>query len=255
MGNTSPLPGQTHVGQLSAARGLTPYLPLKDHKITFNFPLEAIVKMDVTRGSGNAAESTHHHEPHEGVGGLNPNDPHSQSNASVSSMAAAGSLLQQQQLNAPKPNIHPSPLKLVVMQRVIPDDPSNSPQNPRLGEVVLNLAEYVGKGKVERRFLLKESRVNAMLKVCGSLFLYLITPLLLRSKAYLVFDCGLRCSLSVSIYECTVELVTRQLTNVHFHFGSYSSALKSHLRLDILDTSHLRCPRPRFWETSKGCSR
>ncbi|KAJ2915756.1 hypothetical protein MD484_g4700, partial [Candolleomyces efflorescens] len=167
MGNTSPLPGQPHVGQLSAARGLTPYLPLKDHKITFNFPLEAIVKMDVTRGSGNAAESIQHQhfEAYDGVGGLNPNDPHSHSNASVSSMAAAGSLLQQQQLNAPKPNIHPSPLKLVVMQRVIPDDPSNSPQNPRLGEVVLNLAEYVGKGKVERRFLLKESRVNAMLKL------------------------------------------------------------------------------------------
>ncbi|RXW13891.1 hypothetical protein EST38_g11962, partial [Candolleomyces aberdarensis] len=164
MSSNSPLPGETHVRHLSAARGITPYLPLKDHKITFNFPLEAIVKMDVTRGNGNAAESTHHeaHEGGSGVGGLNQNDPHSHSSASVSSMMAAGALQQQQ--NTPKPNIHPLPLKLVVMQKVIPDDPSNSPQNLRLGEVVLNLAEYVGKGKVERRFLLKKSRVNAMLK-------------------------------------------------------------------------------------------
>lgn len=34
-----------------------------------------------------------------------------------------------------------------------------------IGAVYLNLAEYVGKGKVERRYLLKESRVNATLKV------------------------------------------------------------------------------------------
>lgn len=170
MSGNSPLPGQTQNGHPTAARGMTPYLPLKDHNITFAFPLEAIVKMDVTRGSGNA-ESTHH-EANEGVGGLTPNDPHSHSSASISSLAAAGSLQQQ---HAPKPNIQPSPLKLVVMQRVIPDDPSNSPQNPRLGEVVLNLAEYVGKGKVERRFLLKESRVNAMLKVCGSFLSYLIS--------------------------------------------------------------------------------
>jgi hypothetical protein len=64
--------------------------------------------------------------------------------------------------------IHPNPLKLVVMQRVIPDsdDPDGSPQNPRLGVVYLNLAEYiVGKGSVERKYLLKESKTNSVLKV------------------------------------------------------------------------------------------
>jgi N-terminal C2 in EEIG1 and EHBP1 proteins len=61
--------------------------------------------------------------------------------------------------------IHPNPLKLVVMQRVIPDDPDGSPQNPRLGAVYLNLAEYVGKGSVERKYLLKESKTNSVLKV------------------------------------------------------------------------------------------
>ena len=58
-----------------------------------------------------------------------------------------------------------NPLKLVVMQRVIPDDPHGPPQNPRLGAVYLNLAEYIDKGVVERRYLLKESKTNAILKV------------------------------------------------------------------------------------------
>ena len=61
--------------------------------------------------------------------------------------------------------IQPNPLKLVVMQRVIPDDPDGSPQNPRLGAVYLNLAEYIGKGSVERKYLLKESKTNSVLKV------------------------------------------------------------------------------------------
>jgi hypothetical protein len=61
--------------------------------------------------------------------------------------------------------IQPHPLKLVVMQRVIPDDPDSSPQNPRLGAVYLNLAEYIGKGSVERKYLLKESKTNSVLKL------------------------------------------------------------------------------------------
>jgi hypothetical protein len=67
--------------------------------------------------------------------------------------------------------IQPNPLKLVVMQRVIPDDPDGSPQNPRLGAVYLNLAEYIGKGSVERKYLLKESKTNSVLKVTSCCFL------------------------------------------------------------------------------------
>ncbi|KDR76955.1 hypothetical protein GALMADRAFT_210142 [Galerina marginata CBS 339.88] len=59
----------------------------------------------------------------------------------------------------------PNPLKLVVMQRVIPDDPQGVPQNARLGAVYLNLAEYINQGSVERRYLLKESKTNATLKL------------------------------------------------------------------------------------------
>jgi hypothetical protein len=69
--------------------------------------------------------------------------------------------------------IQPNPLKLVVMQRVIPDDPDGSPQNPRLGAVYLNLAEYIGKGSVERKYLLKESKTNSVLKVSSFCFCFL----------------------------------------------------------------------------------
>lgn len=50
------------------------------------------------------------------------------------------------------------------MQRVISGDP-DAPQNPRLGAVYLNLAEYADAGSVTRRYLLRESKTNATLKV------------------------------------------------------------------------------------------
>lgn len=62
-------------------------------------------------------------------------------------------------------HILPNPLKVVVVQRIVPGDPHGNPQNPRLGAVYLNLAEYVGQGNVDRRYLLKESKTNAILQV------------------------------------------------------------------------------------------
>lgn len=58
----------------------------------------------------------------------------------------------------------PCELKLVVMQRVVHGDP-NAPHQPRLGAVYLNLAEYADAGPVTRRYLLRESKTNATLKV------------------------------------------------------------------------------------------
>ena len=84
-------------------------------------------------------------------------------------------------------HIQPNPLKLVVMQRVIPDDPDGSPQNPRLGAVYLNLAEYIGKGSVERKYLLKESKTNAVLKVTILLSSHL-EPLLISSSFKLTIE-------------------------------------------------------------------
>ncbi|RDX52326.1 hypothetical protein OH76DRAFT_1345690 [Lentinus brumalis] len=58
----------------------------------------------------------------------------------------------------------PSELKLVVMQRVVSGDP-DAPHHPRLGAVYLNLAEYADAGKVTRRYLLRQSKTNATLKL------------------------------------------------------------------------------------------
>ncbi|KAF9531106.1 hypothetical protein CPB83DRAFT_849338 [Crepidotus variabilis] len=96
------------------ARGMTNFLPLKEHSVAWSQTLDTTLKFDIDR------ESSH---------------------------------------------ILANPLKLVVMQRVIPGDPHGNPQNPRLGAVYLNLAEYVGQGSVERRYLLKESKTNATLKL------------------------------------------------------------------------------------------
>ena len=62
----------------------------------------------------------------------------------------------------------PCELKLVAMQRVVHGDP-NAPHQPRLGAVYLNLAEYACQGPVTRRYLLRESKTNATLKVCSHL--------------------------------------------------------------------------------------
>jgi hypothetical protein len=47
---------------------------------------------------------------------------------------------------------------------VIAGDP-DAPRNPRLGVVYLNLAQYVDAGVITRRYLLRESKTNATLKV------------------------------------------------------------------------------------------
>jgi hypothetical protein len=66
-------------------------------------------------------------------------------------------------------SILPCPLKLVVMQRIQPDDYLLNPEVHRLGALYLNLSEYVGHGLVDRRYLLRESRTNATLRVSAPL--------------------------------------------------------------------------------------
>ncbi|KAJ7824747.1 N-terminal C2 in EEIG1 and EHBP1 proteins-domain-containing protein [Mycena olivaceomarginata] len=113
--------------------GQTVFLPLRDHAVTWDHPLSAVVQMSVDR-------TTHRLLPH--------------------------------------------PLRLKVVQRVIPGDP-DAPQNPRLGVVELDLAQYAdssdvaaagtgasnlnlsvpSKGTVTRRYLLLESKTNATLRL------------------------------------------------------------------------------------------
>lgn len=50
------------------------------------------------------------------------------------------------------------------MQLVEADD-KYAPRNPRLGDLTLNLAEYVGEGSVARRYLLRHCKTNATLQL------------------------------------------------------------------------------------------
>ncbi|KZT26015.1 hypothetical protein NEOLEDRAFT_261250 [Neolentinus lepideus HHB14362 ss-1] len=97
----------------SDARGMTEYLPLREHSVKWEHAVNVVVQMDVQRDTL---------------------------------------------------NLLPNELKLVVRQRVIPGDP-DSLENPRLGHVILNLAEYVGAGPVTRNYLLRQSKTNAVLKL------------------------------------------------------------------------------------------
>ncbi|KAJ7178617.1 N-terminal C2 in EEIG1 and EHBP1 proteins-domain-containing protein [Mycena crocata] len=105
----------------TSARGQTPWLPLRDHSVSWDQPLSAVVQMSIER-------DTHRLLPH--------------------------------------------PFKLTVLQRVVAGDP-DAPHNPRLGVVDLDLAEYAdsvpvssaSKGTVTRRYLLRDSKTNATLRL------------------------------------------------------------------------------------------
>ncbi|KAH9934122.1 N-terminal C2 in EEIG1 and EHBP1 proteins-domain-containing protein [Fomitopsis serialis] len=70
----------------------------------------------------------------------------------------------QMDVNRETGDLLPNEVKFVVMQRVVPGDP-DAPKQPRLGAVYLNLAEYADAGPVTRRYLLRESKTNATLKL------------------------------------------------------------------------------------------
>ncbi|KAJ6588142.1 N-terminal C2 in EEIG1 and EHBP1 proteins-domain-containing protein, partial [Mycena capillaripes] len=107
--------------QVTSTRGQTPWLPLRDHSVSWDQPLSAVVQMSIDR-------DTHRLLPHL--------------------------------------------FKLKVVQRVIVGDP-DAPHNPRLGVVELDLAEYAdsvpasaaSKGTVTRRYLLRDSKTNATLRL------------------------------------------------------------------------------------------
>ncbi|KAJ6577206.1 N-terminal C2 in EEIG1 and EHBP1 proteins-domain-containing protein [Mycena capillaripes] len=128
--HTSVAPSNSHSASSSSvldaqastsARGQTPWVPLRDHSVTWEQPLSAVVQMNIER-------DTHYLLPH--------------------------------------------PFKLTVVQRVVAHDP-DAPSNPRLGTVEVDLAEYVDsvplsaapKGVVTRRYLLRDSKTNATLRL------------------------------------------------------------------------------------------
>ncbi|KAJ7713892.1 N-terminal C2 in EEIG1 and EHBP1 proteins-domain-containing protein [Mycena maculata] len=118
---SSSLLGSDEVQARTAARGQTPWLPLRDHAVSWDQPLSAVVQMSIDR------------------------DTH---------------------------RLLPQSFKLTVLQRVIANDP-DAPHNPRLGVVEIDLAEYAdsvpassaSKGIVTRRYLLRDSKTNATLRL------------------------------------------------------------------------------------------
>ncbi|KAJ7048498.1 N-terminal C2 in EEIG1 and EHBP1 proteins-domain-containing protein [Mycena amicta] len=82
------------------------------------------------------------------------------------------SVLVQMSIDRDSHELLPHPFKLTILQRVVTGDP-NAPRNPRLGAVDIDLAEYTDsvpasgspKGVVNRRYLLRDSKTNATLRL------------------------------------------------------------------------------------------
>ena len=81
-------------------------------------------------------------------------------------------------------HVSPSPLKLSVIHR--PSDP-HLHVHP-LGALNLNLSAYVGQGPVQRRYLLRDSKTNATLKVLSFSFLSLSRSSLSSSPSNLTLS-------------------------------------------------------------------
>jgi N-terminal C2 in EEIG1 and EHBP1 proteins len=134
-GSHSPsLSSTTPVEAYAQARGMTEWVKLREHSAKWEHTLDVVVQVGVDRETS---------------------------------------------------ELHPNVLKLVVMQvsilslvllflfpisrtcfnqRVIHGDP-DAPHNPRLGALYLNLEQYASAGSVTRRYLLRETKINATLKV------------------------------------------------------------------------------------------
>ena len=128
----TPPPEDLGIEYRTEARGHTPYLPLRDFKVDFETEINAAVQISIERDSLALLASQ----------------------LKLTVMQVGHKVIYDEGLT----NNH-------VRQRVIPNDPE-SPVNPRLGHVEVNLAEYVDAGSVTRTYLLRRSKVNAILNVC-----------------------------------------------------------------------------------------
>ncbi|PFH51153.1 hypothetical protein AMATHDRAFT_3287 [Amanita thiersii Skay4041] len=59
----------------------------------------------------------------------------------------------------------PSPMKLIVIQHAVRNDPGSIRHNQQFGSVHIDLAKYVDRGAVEQKFLLKDSKSNTTIKL------------------------------------------------------------------------------------------
>lgn len=148
-------------------RGMTSYKELREHKVIFDQTVDVIVQMYIDSQSSSSSAT--------------PNANTNSSTSKLPSPPPGPSTPSTRRTQPPMPiptsgrstpaptagKLLPSPLKLVIIQKVDPNDPG-APSNPRLGAVYLDLAEFADPslGPITRKFLLAESRTNAILKVC-----------------------------------------------------------------------------------------
>jgi hypothetical protein len=122
-------------------KGITPFTPLRDHTLKFEHAVDVVLQMYIDHT-------------------IQPSSPEGTGKESSSKTGIRSGK------TTPKGKLLPSPLKLVITQKPTPEDPEANTQ-PRLGAVYLDLAEYADPslGPVTRKYLLAESRTNAILKV------------------------------------------------------------------------------------------
>ncbi|KZS96989.1 hypothetical protein SISNIDRAFT_482751 [Sistotremastrum niveocremeum HHB9708] len=126
------------VSYTTDSRGQTAFVKLREHKIDWEETIDVMLQMGVEPPKESPPKSP---APPVTAKGKAPEKPR------------AGKLL-------------PCPLKLVITQKITPGDP-DAPSDPRLGAVYLDLAEYAepSLGPVTRKYLLRESKTNAILKL------------------------------------------------------------------------------------------
>ncbi|EIW79571.1 hypothetical protein CONPUDRAFT_166319 [Coniophora puteana RWD-64-598 SS2] len=123
--------------EFASAKGHTLFGPLKDHAVEWEQTLNFVLQMGVKKGKDKGKEREDKVKAKDKGKGKEEKE--------VGELADCEA-------------------RFVVMQRVVPGDP-NAPSNPRLGAITLNLAQYVDAGSVTRRYLLRQSKTNAVLKV------------------------------------------------------------------------------------------
>lgn len=96
------------------------------------------------------------------------------------------------------------------LQRVIHGDP-DAPRNPRVGSIYLNLAQYVSAGIVTRRYLLRQSKTNATLKVRSPVVRLILYIPLIPAGTSLTADSSTRAYRRRTILRCTASSQRRDI--------------------------------------------
>ncbi|KAI0634422.1 N-terminal C2 in EEIG1 and EHBP1 proteins-domain-containing protein [Trametes polyzona] len=139
----------TSLTSRSEARGMTPWAKLQSYNVKWDHSVNVVVQMDVHRETSDLLPNELKLVVMQGRGYADGEDVIGGSDHVLPITISS---------HARRRAIPSGPC------RVIPGDP-DSPQQPRIGAVYLNLAEYADAGKITRRYLLRQSKTNATLKL------------------------------------------------------------------------------------------